>query len=439
MFNYIMLPNNLFYGKDKNISILEQVNYNYKVICVINYLYLYTTRIDNVNFTLEHMITVSGYKISNKKGESIEQFKNILSQLQKLKLINCDIDMNVIKPKQLVTCNLDIKYEHGFMQLYDSEINAISTYNQKKIDNMQLLFYFCYLKSRIYKRSKDEYVAKDGGNPETSYLSYNTISHDLNITDETIKKYNDILVELDLIRIGNAGLWYYSTDPNRTVKESCNIYTLYTEQEEVWKTNLKEGIKNYKKLDMNKGKVFTGSHSYKNNNRRINGKLGSIVKKEKNGTATKEDLELKEHILKLNQDNNIEFTLTALFEEINKDCGDLTLSDYYEDYNEKLYDKYFKIECDLGMYDDEFELLVDYEYYKWVMINYQKEKHDYYKNCINKHVREMKDNKTKGKGLLAKTKKETEKEVKTEEPKHRKAFGGFFEQISTNRKVEEIF
>jgi len=178
--------------------------------------------------------------------------------------------------------------------LDDSEKNKIL--NQimvDKIDNNKLLLYYCYLKCRMYKRTDGDRLEVNGGRPEIAYPAFKLIGEDLGITDVSIDKYNKTLVLLDLIRYDSAGLWHYADDPNRIPRESCNIYTLYTNDEES-AHNLKEGIKFYKKL--NADKVFS-KKEYKNNNRKLNGELGSIIKKEKLGTATDEDIIRKSEIL----------------------------------------------------------------------------------------------------------------------------------------------
>jgi hypothetical protein len=58
--------------------------------------------------------------------------------------------------------------------------------------------------------------------------------------------------------------------------------------------------------------------------------------------------------------------------------------------------KYYRLELSLGLIDENSDLLVGYEYYTWVMTNYTKDKHDYYKNCVAKHIKDKDKPKPKG-------------------------------------------
>ena len=56
-----------------------------------------------------------------------------------------------------------------------------------------------------------------------------------------------------------------------------------------------------------------------------------------------------------------------------------------------LYETTNNLEVKLGLVDVETnELLVDYGYYKWVLINYSEEKLEYYKACVKKRKKKNK-------------------------------------------------
>lgn len=395
MFNFIKLSNSLFIPTKEEKSLLQQID-NSKLILVMCYLYINTNRKDIVKFTLEDMILESGYTVSTKKNRSVEQFKYILVQLQKLKLINSKYDFNEVKPKELISCTVLMNLENKFIQLFEEEKDIILNQKNEKVDNSKLLVFYCYIKSRIYRREKNLSIVATGGRAEVCYPSYETISNDLGCTDETIKKYSDILVKLNLIRIDNPGFWYYSADKNKSIKESVNFYALlFDSSEENAKLNLKEGIKYYKTLDINSNKVFTDSREYLHNNRKLNGMLGSIIKKEKNGIATEEDINLKNEIIfTKSQEFEDSYKIKALL-EIHAD--ELLSNIYFDLAKYDIGEKYYRLELDLGLIDEDSDLLVSYEYYTWVMTNYTKDKHDYYKNCIAKHIKD--EDKPKPKGL----------------------------------------
>lgn len=400
MFNFIKLSNNLFVPLKEEKSLFQLIN-NSKLVLVMCYLYINTNRKDVIKFTIEDMILESGYTVSTKKNRSVEQFKEILVQLQKLNLINSKYDFNEVKPKELISCTLEMDLDNKFIQLFEEEKEMILKQDLEKLDNSKLLTYYCYLKARMYKRATQELTVDVGGRAEVCYPSFETICKDLGITDKTINKYNDVLVKLDLIRIDNPGFWYYISDKNKVIKESPNFYCLlFNSTEELCKLNLKEGIKYYKTLEINSNKVFTNSREYLHNNRKLNGLLGSIVKKEKNGVATDKDIAHKNDILFLkSQEYEDAYKIKALLES----HKDKIISDIYYDLGK--YDtgeKYYRLELDLGLIDEDFELLVEYPYYEWVITNYSEEKHDYYRNCVKKHIKDK--DKPKPKGLQKFTK-----------------------------------
>ena len=248
----------------------------------------------------------------------------------------------------------------------------------------------------MYKRSADDDMQKSCGRAEVAFPSFKTINEDLGITDDSIDKYNNILIALDLIRIASAGNWYFKDDPNHILKDSCNIYALFVD-EETTNLNLNEGVKYWKKLDINSNKIFTDSKEYKNNNKKLNGELGSIIKKEKQGTVTEKDIVRKNEILYSissdDEQNRIKTLLDANYGEL--------LSTIYNSFNS--YDKaemYNDIEFKLGLINTSDELIIDYDYYKWIMMNYDKDDHIYYANCVEKHKRGI----PKPKGLQNKKK-----------------------------------
>lgn len=420
MENYFSkLSNNLFYSIEEEINILKECK-DYKVLLVLDYLYTYTNRRGITVFTLGDMVEISGFKQDSHKGKINDKFKDILIKLQELKIIESDIDLNKIKSKELIKCNVNLfnKNEEGkdirFIQLFDTEKEKILNYKQEKIDNLKLLYYYCYLKSRLHKRKKGEELEIHGGRAETCNPGYETIHRDIGLTNKAIKKYNDILVELNLIRIGNAGLWYYASDNNKIVRESNNIYTLWTEQDFIWKRNLKESIKFYKKQYPER--KFTNGRKYKNNNKKINGYIARIEHLEQQGKATKEQVEKKNNYKKsINVDEKVMRRIGLLEKEENEG---MILSEIYDcsdsHSNNKKFEEVYKLEKDLGLLDAEDNLTVDVEYYKWVITNYKKEKHNYFVNCIKKEIKEFERLKNSLEKLEEKPKEKLEEATKEE-------------------------
>lgn len=378
--NFTKLPNILFYSTDLDeVSILEDNNYNSKTLYILDYLYMNTNRRGIVNFYLKDMITECGFKCNPKKGESNDQFKEILSNLESEGYIEFSFDFLEVKPNDKISCTLEINLDGQFVILEDSEKARVLNQTVDKADNMKLLVYYCYLKCRMFKKSKKDEFDVYGGRAETCYPSYDIIHQDIGITDETITKYNKILVALDLIRIASAGLWYFMDDPNKSLKESCNIYTLFVSETKA-QIDLNKGIRYWTGLDKNTNKIFTGSKEYKNNNRQLNGELGSIVKKIYKGTATDADIARKSEIEASTKPNEGKYQISALLEAHE---GEL-LSNIYEHISLKNMEKYSKLERSLGLVDTDGNRLVDYSYYNWVMSNYEEDKHEYYVNCVAK-------------------------------------------------------
>lgn len=379
---YVKIPNKLFYTtKEGERSILKHTNFNDKTLLILDYLYIHTNRRNIIKFTLENMITECGFVCSTKKNETNYQFKEILSILHKIGVIEYDKDFNSVSPKELISCSLSIDLDNNYTQLYDNEKEKIFDQTIDKVNNLKLLIYYCYLKCRMYKRTEGDQIQVSGGRSEIAYPSFKLINEELGITDDSIDKYNKILVDLDLIRISSAGNWYYKDDVNKSLKDSCNIYALF-EDEETTKHNLKEGVKFWKKLDINKNKVFTNSKEYKNNNKRLNGELGSIIKKEKYGKATAKDIARKNEILNSISPDEEQYKIKSLLEN---NPGKLLSDIYYSFNSDEKAEMYCELEEELGLVNKDGKLLIDHDYYKWIMINYNKEEHQYYINCIDKH------------------------------------------------------
>jgi hypothetical protein len=250
---------------------------------------------------------------------------------------------------------------------------------EKSVDKLKVFLFYCYLLSRIRQNSD--------GTTGVCYPSYMQIKKDTDLSEAIVKKYIDILVELNLIRVGNAGVFYYEEDRLKRSMESGNVYALYDEHGD-WNEKIKNSIKIYK--NNHPEKVFI--KNYKNNNKSENGYISRITYLEKQGKATKKQLEKRDKLLEkkqnLDSDDSIKFTIKSLLDD--PDNKDKLLSDiYYERGNINLSEKYSEIENQLEIIDTETgEFLIDWDYYKWLMINYTADEHDYYYNCVQKNIRE---------------------------------------------------
>lgn len=331
---YSIISNSLFYIKE-NQGLVKSFN-NDKLLLICDYLYTNTNRQGISIFILSDIITTYGFKPNSSKGKINDQFKSIMIEMVKKKYITIlskDIDIKNIKLNDLIKCKFnfvekkDDKYIK-FIQLFDDEKQKILNYSDEKIDNVKLLAYYCYLKARMYKRAKDDKMEIYGGKAETCYPSYNRIMQDINITENAINKYNNILVRLNLIRVGNAGLYYLKSDSNKKLYESSNVYTLLVNGDEATaQNNLKESIKLFK-LEHEEDRVFTGNRKYKNNNRKINGYKGRIKYLMEQGKASDEQIEKYNKIINA---ENID-TTPILDNPLNDWLEEMPTDNYDEEY-----------------------------------------------------------------------------------------------------------
>ena len=312
---YSIISNNLFYIKE-DAGLIK--SFNDKLLLVCDYLYTNTNRQDISIFSLSDIVSTYNFK-DNYRTNS--QFKNIFIEMVNKKYItilskdkdNKIIDVNNIKLNDIIRCKFNLLEKKDdkyikFIQLFDIEKQKILNYKDadNKVDNVKLLVYYCYLKCRMYKRSnEDGDMIEFGGKTETCYPSFKRIANDINITENAIKKYNDILIKLDLIRVGNAGLYYFKSDSNKKLYESNNVYTLLIDNdEETAQNNLKESVKLYK-LEHKEDRVFVNKKHYSINNRKINGYKGRIKYLIEQNKATDEQVEKYNEILKNEKNINI--------------------------------------------------------------------------------------------------------------------------------------
>jgi len=388
MYNFVKLPNELFYGENS----LYMMTNDYRTLLVLEYLYSNANKRNVIKFTIENMIVECGYKVDSHKGKSLEKFKLVLNILQDNDIIFCEKNISQFKLKDLIICTLKINLDTKFTILKDSEKDIILNQQIQNIDNRKLLYYYCYLKCRMYKRSKDDGdITIHGGKAETCFPSFKKINEDIGITDDTISKYNNLLVEMDLIRIGNTGHWFYKDEP-KNIKEGVNIYTLFEGDEDTAKNNIKETIHWYKGLVINSNKIFTKNKRYKNNDRKINGYIGRIKCLEKLGKATPEQIDKMNRLKESNSDKTqYIYKIKALLESE----SDLSLSSIYLNLGkEEKSDYYGEIEAELEIFNhDTQEFLVDKEYYNWVISNYCDDYKEFYKNAVKKNKRESENSK----------------------------------------------
>lgn len=286
--SYSQLKNEIFYNENQETeeSILNKVN-DSKVIRVLHELYVCTNFRKVAITTLDYLIESCGYKVNQKSRKS---FKEVLNKLRELKIIDfkddiASADMLEINTEEL-TCNVS-----NFTQLADSEIKILETNITDTRSRANMLKLYLYLKARTFKRTNRDNGEKYGIEiefmPQTTYQTYEWIEKYTNISQSNIKRYIDKLQELNLITYKNIGKKYNSKDVKQVLTECPNIYAINNLQEDV-QEELELGIKRLKHNLRDKGFVIVDK-DYKNNDRKINGRKGYLIKKQNNGTMTKEE------------------------------------------------------------------------------------------------------------------------------------------------------
>lgn len=289
---FTLLPNRIVLNTEEEPSIVNQIGDD-KVILILDYLCGNLNKKGITSFSIERIVKYLGQKPNNNKGRINDKIKNIIKQMKEIKIIN-DIDPIEFTAKEYVSCMLNSieKNSKGdnvkFFKLHKHEIDKILSI--KDIDNMNLLKLYCYLKAMIYKRTDGRDIVIYGGKASSCYPSYEQIHKDIGISDMKIKQYVDMLVEINLIRYNNCGLYYHKNNP-KIIIEGRNSYVLYTEGE-TWEIELKESLKLGRKLMEEKGYVFVNNKKEKvirKQSRVANGKKGYLKKQLNNGEISEEE------------------------------------------------------------------------------------------------------------------------------------------------------
>ena len=310
---YNQISNSIFWGLngDADKSIFK-ITKDYKTLLVLDFIAENQTYQEQCMFTIEYFL--EQYELSkNANSSNFKDIKKILTTLEELKLIRCvnGEDLTKVTLKKFIVLDIRnlIEVKNGgkinYFQLYRNDKEDILAYDKEKIDNVKLLNFYCYLRSRIHWHvGKNSTANMEGGRAQVCFPSYETIKRDLKIEDRTITKYIGILdKDLNLIKIANPGLYYNKNDKNKITRESPNIYTMTDII--AWDAELTQGIKQYK-YKYKDERVFTNSRKYKNNNKKANGYVARIKHLEQQGKATEKQIQKKNSLLESIKNGNTE-------------------------------------------------------------------------------------------------------------------------------------
>lgn len=315
---YSKITNQLFYTREGKSSYPEKSILNTvgddKVILVLHNLYLLTNFEKNALVTLDYFIEKCGYCVNQKTRRS---FKDILLKLRSCDWIDFEGGYEDIKSGQMIEINTESLFyytETNFTSLTEAEVKTIMDNEENSKTKIALIKLYLYLKARTYKRAYEENGFEEGMDEwqcseiaglynyrsQSTYQSYELINRFTNISQSNIKQLIGKLQELGLITYASAGKKYLKGKPS-TITECENVYVINNLQPQLSiKRELEIGIKQYCYMLREKGYSIT-DREYTNNDRKINGRIGGLTNKFKNGTITTEQLDELNELNKRNK------------------------------------------------------------------------------------------------------------------------------------------
>lgn len=259
--------------RDHFIKIPKDILYDDKSLM----LWCYIKEAENVmgisKVLFEDIILSFGYKPNNRKGKINDKFKESLDYLLSndyITIITDDFELKKILKIKTINLNKD------FIKLSFYELDKFYSYNGK-CDVGKLLAVLCYLKSKIYRRSKTESL--EHGKFEVCFPSITHISDKLNISKNTTKEYISELSSIGVIR-------FIKMDDFTNIKGDI-IYGgyIYCENTPTYEQELDGAKKFWERKYISNG--------YKKvdiiDNRKLGGIKSSILRKINNNIATDKD------------------------------------------------------------------------------------------------------------------------------------------------------
>lgn len=270
---FTLIPNKFIWDCGGGNSYMKE--FGEKTIAILEYLYSRTSKFDLTFFTLDNMITSLGYTPRTGKGNTNEDFKNYLINMQKSGIIqNCTKDIKSINANDFVQCELTIKQDKEFFTLYLRDFEKIFGLNEKNEVKMGILNLYCYILARLKKRDKDLCPGAEGYYAEATWFSQDQAIFDLNMPKKSFTKYLKILVENDLVCYGNIGL----VSKLGVTKTANNVYTIEHEE-------LKQALSESKYYYIQEGWTILNRNK-KKVTKQIEGLKGRIKQLEKEGYDT---------------------------------------------------------------------------------------------------------------------------------------------------------
>lgn len=320
-FEFIKVPNSMFYEKVKdeitgNYSSIEgwfkDMNDN-NIIMILTYLQTRVNWVDEVYFTIDELIKFCGQVPKNGKGKTRCKMKALLNNLKNKGIINTDIDFTTIKYSEIIKVKYDpinsIKDER-WVRIPTNIINKISSI--KNCDTKIALTLWSYLHCRRYIKNVNS-IATKGERASSTTVSYDYIIRDTGFANDTIKKYNDILVNNGLLLKHNSGY----LKKGKEIKECYNIYVTVDNTLEEAQAFMKEAVSMYEKDMKQKGysiihKTKEEKKSIRKNKRKTSPQSG-VTHDEESPTDFDSNITYEEYTKIQEQEAEINNMLSKLF------------------------------------------------------------------------------------------------------------------------------
>lgn len=215
----------MFKGDDKN--------HTPKQLLVYAYLFMHRNMIDEVNFSLEELISGCGYSVNKYKDKNHVNLHDELLQMIKQNKsghfnIKPKVDLRDINLTQRIVFYLGeiiVGDSESYTKLEFTDFNTLVSCKYKNKDN--LLFVYLYIKSYFFERKENE-TAKD--KPMGYAINYDRIAKDTGLERKTVIRAVECLNQLKLLYIHKTGGY---KDSKGKIQNAPNIYTLWDSQNEV--------------------------------------------------------------------------------------------------------------------------------------------------------------------------------------------------------------
>lgn len=217
MYKFIKVENKII-GKNGLLKEVEDTNIQTYLVPVYLHISCKTDRLGELDTNIEKIVEWCGLKPNRNKGKSNDNIKEVLSYLKEKEVIDFDVDIDTIKPKELFTIKYE-EVEESFGMAYVEHIKKIMNIQDKKIERAKLLTYYCFLAVSMYRNNNSHIT---GGRYNVCYWSVEKTSEFTHLHKDTITKYNKLLVEMDIIRIARPIF-----EVNGKTYRGNNIYTFY--------------------------------------------------------------------------------------------------------------------------------------------------------------------------------------------------------------------